>query len=429
MVASSFVFLGGSSSAYSPSTLIDDNNIPVVRANTQAPVLSLQVFYWDNHLRNPRPTLAQSQAQLGANGLIHESGQWETNNLQPEGSNYDGFGAVVGTRGEFLIQWTTSITDRGGSDWINAEFIPYVGYADNAPTPVDLTMALDINGRVGVFGINFENIGIYTVRIQTYYNGNPRLNYYEIWVRNGRVGHDFHPEMTMGSGTQNHIRFNRPLNFPSFYVTLPVSTSRFYGTMQFVSPLADNVRLMAQNTTTDVMQGNLSASFVSGFANRRLRINRGDTINLPHQRYTLMATIQLTFNDLNQYGELVTGIINEATVSGTIIFQYPPVRRPFPWWTLLISIVVLGGLGFAWFGSNWLINNSQYNHNARKWRRSMEKGEVDENNAEMLRSQIRGEREAGSIYEMKEEFEKEYEAEKAAEQRAKKEKSNNKKDS
>jgi len=378
-----------------------DYQIKIVSANNDAPDSELQLWYRDNH-RRQNPTL--SDALLNQSGRISNS--WLAN-------TYNGFCSVVGVRGEFTIQWNLSITSRGGYNWLQAEWIPYIDYIGSA-TPVTLTRELDLVNRHGTFSIIFSSVGIYTVSVHTYHGSIEHTNEYEIWVRNGREGPDFDINLTFNTGVHSTIRFTNPLDFVSFSTGIRMTGFRQIetGNISFYKP-EDYAFFSVQNTSTNLMNESFKFEEVVGRPDR-LQFANVEYAEFPANNYILSLRVRIELEDIDINGEAITRV-DFRTITGTVVFRDPPAPTPFPWLTIIIGAVVLLVLGGAFFGSNWLIVRSQESQAARGWRKSIDKEEVDSNNAELLRAQINKERNGEEAYLMAKQFIADYEAELAAE--------------
>ncbi|MCL2756345.1 MAG: hypothetical protein FWE45_04845 [Firmicutes bacterium] len=410
VVGACFVFIGNSDS---PVTSLAVESQPIRQASNNinplgllpAPGTDMNVLYSDDHRRANIQT--QALLRLTSVGYIHEN--WEGDSLQPANSNYGGFGSVVGVTGEFGLQLSPIMTARG-ENWITVEFRPY--YSSTDITTRTITPESDIPNRIHLFRITYDRIGIYHIRIATYQNETPRLNEYIVRVRNGRVNEDFTINMTLGTSntapSRTSLTFNNPPTFSVFYAGFSRG-GRFAGTVAFYSPLT-TTRLTTANSTQNRMAGNLSVA-VTG---ERLRFTRLEESSFPMSRYYIHTMVSLTFYDIDENGDLVSQSNQDIEISSTINFRSQVARSPFRWWTILIGLVVLGGLGLALYGTNHVLAKSQQANDMISRERARNKEQVDSNNVEKLRERIELEQSDERIYEMSQRMQEVYEAEKAA---------------
>lgn len=357
----------------------------------------LLVHYRDNNRRNN--SVPVNDLILHAGGPIHNNWTHQSANVR-----YGDFGGVAGSTGSFTFEFRNGNSARivDGTRFITTEFAAPANpsaFADLPARYVRLeTMVNDLGVNLNTLSVTFAHIGTYRVRIHSGISTQQFMNEYIITVRNGIFDDDFTIDVFVGTTATNSISmFNSGI--PSDIVVnamvngrADISTGPIFWNIASIRLLQGEAGPDAENLFSTHMSPPVAAP---GRNDRLTFTTRHEAIFENHIPYTLHMQIRIVLPNITPTGHAVPED-QIITVSRPVVITFRPVptpgaRSPFPWMGLLISILVMGALGAGWWGSNWLIRNSQYTHEARRLSNRRGIDTPTNRNIDDLREQIQSE--------------------------------------
>ena len=367
----------------------------------------LEVLYADNFLWQTPRRLERSGA-IQQNAVIlsgHESVRYLYG-----GQGSGGFGSVVGVTGAFQITPNAGLgllpdeREKGGRfGFIFVEFTPARPVSGTQPTGSIIAhdhFPRDADTGAENIEVRFDRIGTYRVWVYTTLGGSPRVNYYDIVVRNG---------VREGDNAEFEVRgrfAHQQASAVSFHNTNQPTTIDLSFEVRGTSGVSHGLDLFCRTVPESVLFTRASVQLLNSdgedvfeyyfhpptwsLEDTRLTIQRREETELPNGIFQIRTYIRFQFTDINTNGVINTPNINTnpQAIYATLIITDPPRPARFPWWALLVGFAVLGSLGGAFYGTRYLINRTSDAHTGKLTRKMRERGEADERNIQKLRTQI-----------------------------------------
>jgi len=362
----------------------------------------LDVFYWDDNLR--LQTLAWQDLQLTSTGRINRN--WAT---QAPQFGYGEFDTVVGTTGVFQLTINTTTTVLAPGIPIVVEFTPGIEnmgdsfvWTNIPTTSVEVESTPSISHRQFTVGYTSQRgPGIYRVIVRTRRLADDEIMYNVYWVF---ARNRFRAEWNVGlrlnnssSATINVVNppFNPVWNLSLWQSRVVPANVRLAG----VTSLNDNLSiknsagvevLNNSNTGLNLFTASWDSSNTNIVISLRTIVQEGQTVpvQVPNDEFTISARVLFSMNTITLDGVIIEQIIPYEIHGAVINFTDPPPPRRFPWWILVVGVVVLLLLGAGIVGTNWLIQNSQNNHDLKLSRKAREIAEQEEENYSKLRQEL-----------------------------------------